>query len=248
MATRRANGSGLEPGGGGSQTLARGLKALRVIAEAVDGMSATELAQVMSIHLSAVYRLLRPLVDYGFLRRDQDGRYRPGVLFIHLAEQTRYGVRSAALPVMTPLAEQTGATAMLLAADGPDAVVLAVVEPSVVPYRIRYMEGERHPLDRGSASYALLARRSPRPDEPEAVRVARRLGFARSEGEVQGGVFGLAIALDSQAIGTEFCINLASRSQSVLMEGLPALQTAVARLTEILGALNGERDLVGRGG
>lgn len=243
MAAHCGRGSTADSGSG-SQTLARGLKALRVIAEAIDGMTATELSQVMSIHQSAVYRLIRPLVDYGFLRRDQDGRYRLGVMFIHLAEQTRYGVRSAALPVMALLAEQTGATAMLLAADGPDAVVLAVVEPSLVPYRIRFMEGERHPLDRGSASYAILAARPPNPGEPEAVRMARELGFARSSGEVQGGVYGLAIALDSQAIGMECCINLASRSETVLLEGLAALRTAVSRLAEVLGAPNGSRDLL----
>src|SRR5690606_21338521 len=185
----------------GAQTLDRGLRAIRLIGEAVDGVTAGELARMLSARPSAVYRLLRSLTGNGFVRRDPDGRYRLGVTLIQLAAQGRFGLRSAALPVMRELAETVGVTVLLLAADATDAVVLAAVQPSRIGYRIQCMEGRRHPLARGSAGYAMRASHPPEPDEPEAVTLARRRGYAMSAGEVIPGAYGLAMALDWSRIG-----------------------------------------------
>lgn len=218
----------------GAQTLDRGLHAIRVIGEAVDGITAAELARVLSIRASSAYRLLRSLTDNGFVRRDPDGRYRLGVALIQLAAQSRYGLRSAALPVMRSLAETVGVTVMLLAADGTDAVVLAAVQPSRIAYRIQFMEGLRHPLARGSAAYAMRASHPPVPDEPEAVTRARACGYAISAGEVIPGAYGLAMALDRTRIGMDLCLNLSSSDQTVLEGAVPALGKAAAELTELL--------------
>jgi DNA-binding IclR family transcriptional regulator len=204
-----------------------------MIAESVDGVTAAELADLLSIRSSAAYRVLRSLTEYGFVRRDYDGRYRLGVLLVQLAAQTRYGMRSAALPALRAAAESTGATAMLLATDGADAVVLAAVEPSKIAYRIRFLEGNGHPMDRGSAAYAMRAAHPPVANEPEGTVIARRLGYAMSEGEVVPGTFGLAMALDRTRIGMDACLNLSSADRTLLEQALPVLRKAVAELTEI---------------
>jgi len=221
---------------GGAQTVSRGLRAIRLLGDSVDGRTAQELAQALNVNLSATYRLLRSLVEYGFVRRDADGRYRLGVLFITLAEQTRFGIRSVALPVLTEVVEKTGCSAMLLAADGDEAVVLAAVEPSVVAYRVRFLEGQRHPLTRGAAAYAILAARPPGSTEPEPVRQARELGYAVSHGEIVPGAYGLAIALDREAVGIEVCLNLSSPSEERLGAAETAARDAVKRLNEALNA------------
>jgi DNA-binding IclR family transcriptional regulator len=217
----------------GSQTLDRGLHAIRLIGESVDGMAPGELASLLSIRLPSAYRLLRALTDYGFVRRDADGRYRLGIAFVQLATQSRYGMRSAALPVMRSLAESSGSTAMLLAADGAEAVVLAAVEPSRVAFRIQFLEGQRHPMDRGSASYAMRAAHPPVPGEPDGVANARRRGYALSEGEVIPGAYGMAMALDPIRIGMDACINLSSTDPRALEVAVPALRKAIADLNEI---------------
>jgi DNA-binding IclR family transcriptional regulator len=226
----------------GSQTLDRGLHAIRMIGESVDGATAGELAQMLAIRPASAYRLLRSLTEYGFVRRDPDGRYRLGVALVQLATQSRYGLRSAALPVMRSLAETVGATAMLLVADGTEAVVLAAVEPSRISYRIQFLEGHRHPLDRGSASYAMRATHPPTAGEPEAVSCARALGYAMSEGEVIPGAFGLAMALDRARIGMDACLNLSSNDDRVLQVAVPVLRKAAGELTDIFDPRSGAPD------
>ncbi|MGW4339813.1 IclR family transcriptional regulator [Rhodococcus koreensis] len=227
----------------GSQTLARGLVALRMIGESVDGMTPAGLAEALSIHMSATYRLLRPLVEYGFLRRDPDGRYRVGALCIHLGAQTRLGIRSAALPIMSELVQKANVTAMLLTAEASEAVVLAAVEPSVVPYRVHFMEGQRHPMDRGSAAYAICATRPAQPGDPEQVRLARERGYATSAGEVQHGAYGVAIGLDRARTGLELCLNIGSQSEPLVHSAIPLLRDAVARLHDVLGPEDAIGDL-----
>ena len=63
-------------GGPISQTLARGLCALRLIATSQSGLTVREVADYLGVHRSIAYRLLNTLADLRFARKGKDGRYR----------------------------------------------------------------------------------------------------------------------------------------------------------------------------
>jgi hypothetical protein len=55
-------------------------------------------------------------------------------------------------------------------------------------------------------------------------------------------VHGLAIALDPKVVGAEFCLNLASRQESVLEAGQAALVEAVDKLSDVLSVIHASRE------
>ncbi|WP_433498203.1 IclR family transcriptional regulator [Sphaerimonospora sp. CA-214678] len=145
-----------------AQTLERGLRLLRVLAEGHRGRTPTELAGELGLSRPVVYRLLTTLQAEGFARRDAGGRVHLGFGVLGLAQAVQPLLRATALPVLRTLAERAGATAHLMIAEGDEGLAVAVVEPSWTDMHVAYREGSRHPLTRGAAGLALLALRSGR--------------------------------------------------------------------------------------
>lgn len=143
-----------------AQTLERGLRLLRLLAEGHRGRTPTELAGELGLSRPVVYRLLTTLQAEGFARRDADGRVHLGFGVLGLARAVQPLLRATALPVLRVLAERAGATAHLTIAEGDEGLAVAVVEPSWTDMHVAYREGSRHPLTRGAAGLALLALRS----------------------------------------------------------------------------------------
>lgn len=143
-----------------AQTLERGLRLLRLLAEGHRGRTPTELAGELGLSRPVVYRLLTTLQAEGFARRDADGRVHLGFGVLGLAQAVQPLLRATALPVLRTLAERAGATAHLTIAEGDEGLAVAVVEPSWTDMHVAYREGSRHPLTRGAAGLALLALRS----------------------------------------------------------------------------------------
>ncbi|MFI6817158.1 IclR family transcriptional regulator [Nonomuraea sp. NPDC050328] len=163
-----------------AQTLERGLRLLRLLAEGRGGLTPTELAKELALSRPVIYRLLTTLLQEGFVRRDTEGRVHLGFGMLALAQAVQPLLRAAALPVLRKLAEQVGATAHLTVAEGDDGLAVAVVEPSWTTLHVAYREGARHPLSRGAAGQAILALR------------AGESGYFVSEGQLQEGARGVA--------------------------------------------------------
>ncbi|GII79565.1 transcriptional regulator [Sphaerisporangium rufum] len=163
-----------------AQTLERGLRLLRLLADGHRGRTPTELAQELGLSRPIVYRLLTTLQNEGFARRDAEGRAHLGFGVLALAQAVQPLLRAAALPALRRLAEETGATAHLTAAEGDDGLAVAVVEPTWTDLHLAYREGSRHPLTRGAAGLAILALRE------------GRSGYLVSEGQLQEGARGVA--------------------------------------------------------
>ena len=138
-----------------SQTLARGLRVLRLLADEPRGVTMTELARRVAVNRTVAYRLVATLVEFGLARRDDDGRVYVGVGVIELARAIEPLLRDQARPVLRKLAEDVGATAHLTVAEGDEALAIAVIEPSWTDYHVAYRVGTRHPLDRGAAGRAI---------------------------------------------------------------------------------------------
>ncbi|MBG0826413.1 helix-turn-helix domain-containing protein [Planomonospora sp. ID67723] len=163
-----------------SQTLERGLRLLRLLADGHRGRTPTELAAELGLSRPAVYRLLTTLQDGGFVRRDGEGRAHLGFGVLVLARAVHPLLREGALPALRRLAEEVGATAHLTIAEGDDGLAVAVVEPSWTDMHVAYREGSRHPLSRGAAGLAILALRE------------GRTGYVATEGQLQEGAHGIA--------------------------------------------------------
>jgi DNA-binding IclR family transcriptional regulator len=170
-----------------SQTLDRGLRVLKLLADTDHGLTVTELSTKLGVNRTVVYRLLATLEQHALVRRDPGGRARVGLGVLRLGRQVHPLVREAALPVLRELAEEVGATAHLTLVDGAEALAVAVVEPSWTDYHVAYRSGFRHPLNKGAAGRAVLAGRAPdREREP---------GFVLTHNKLEAGASGVAAPL-----------------------------------------------------
>ena len=164
-----------------SQSLERGLRLLRLLADAAAPMTVTALAEALQTHRPVVYRLITALARQGMVHRDAEGRWRLGLGVLHLAQRIQPQLRDAAAGPLRRLAEDVGATAHLTISDGGEALAVAVIEPSWTDYHVAYRVGSRHPLDRGAAGLAILALDAP--SQP---------GYVTTSGELQPGAHGIA--------------------------------------------------------
>ncbi|MBW1598539.1 MULTISPECIES: IclR family transcriptional regulator [unclassified Streptomyces] len=189
-----------------SQTLDRGLRVLKLLADTDHGLTVTELSSKLGVNRTVIYRLLATLEQHSLIRRDLGGRARVGLGVLGLGRQVHPLVREAALPALRSLAEEVGATAHLTLVDGVDALAVAVVEPSWTDYHVAYRPGFRHPLDRGAAGRAILAGRGPGYEQPG--------GYVLTHGELEAGASGAAAPLLGVA-GIEGSVGVVMLADSV---------------------------------
>lgn len=205
----------------GLQTLDRAVAALQALGSAGPmGMRLVDLQHALALTKPTTHRLLQSLADHGLVRHDdQTRRYRLGPslgLLAHLAPPQGPDLLKVCTPAIQRLAELSGDTVFVGARDGLYTVCLSRATGHY-PIRALTVEvGSRRPLGIGAGGLALLASM---PDE-EALRIievlkpryaayplvsleqiiasqrlARRQGYAVSDGRVAQGVRGVALAL-----------------------------------------------------
>ncbi|MER5438742.1 helix-turn-helix domain-containing protein [Streptomyces sp. NPDC002790] len=218
----------------GSQTLSRGLLALELVAGQPQGLAVQDVAERLGVHRTIAYRTLVTLAEHHLVVRASDGRYRAGSGTVTLARGYAAGVREAALPVLRRTADELGATVALIAAEGDEAVAVAVVEPLSVDYHLSYRVGSRHPVGVGAAGLALAALRlSARAESPEVTQ-ARDQGYAQTFGQIEPGAYGVAVPLYLADAALHMCVNLITSRQDVAA-GSVATMRAVAEEISALG-------------
>jgi DNA-binding IclR family transcriptional regulator len=218
----------------GSQTLARGLNALQLVADAPAGMTVQQVADGVGVHRTIAYRLLATLAQFRFIAKGDDGRYRPAAGLALLGASFDRNVRPLSVPILRALADDLGTTVSLLVAEGDQQVAIAVIVPTQVPYQLAFHEGSRYPLDRGAAGIALLASLPPRPDERDLVVSAREQGWVITHGEIEPNTYGLAVPVHRDPPSPPACINLISHREDVVMSGKDAVVKAAKELSAIL--------------
>jgi len=110
--------------------LARGLTVLRAVAEHPSPIGHTELSRQTGIPKATMTRLIATLVSHGHLRQERDSdRYTlgPGVLDLGSAYLRHFDVRTRIRPMLTELAEFSGATVHLAVRDRFDMVLIDTV-------------------------------------------------------------------------------------------------------------------------
>src|SRR6201997_5092137 len=227
-------GNGPPVGAPGSQTLARGLSILQVVATSRVGLTVQEVADHIGVHRTIAYRLLSTLSQFRMVAKGEDGRYRSAAALAVLGASFDNNVRQLSVPTLRGLADELGTTVSLLIAEGDQQVAIAVIVPTNVFYQLSFHEGSRYPLDRGAAGIALLASMPPRPGERDLVPQTRERGWVTTYGEIEPNTYGLAVPVQRPAPSPPTCINLISHREDVVMRGRDAVIKAAKQLSELL--------------
>jgi DNA-binding IclR family transcriptional regulator len=205
----------------GVQTVDRAVAILTWVGNSGEkGMRLVDLQRALGLKRPTVHRILSSLIEHGLVACDERTRtYRLGweaAVLGWSAVQGGYDLREIAQGAMTRLAEETGATALLCACSRRDTVCIDR-KTGDYPIKVFTVEvGTRRPLGVGAGSIAVLASM---PDEdaavlirsleeplrayPEklrggilpAVRAARKIGYAVSDGLVLPSVIGVGVAI-----------------------------------------------------
>ncbi|OJX68008.1 MAG: ArsR family transcriptional regulator [Micrococcales bacterium 73-13] len=182
--------------------MSRGLRLLEVLAEARTPLSIDELAGVLGLHRSIVYRLLRTLEEHGIAVRDGSGRVTLGPRLAALAASVSHDLQASALPELTAVADELAMTCFVAVLDRAECVTLVTVEPRHAIVSVAQRPGTRHATSVGAPGKAILVQLPPEewPGETDAelaaaVRGAIERGWAESHDEVIPGLRSIAVPL-----------------------------------------------------
>jgi DNA-binding IclR family transcriptional regulator len=179
--------------------------------------SAGDLAQLLDMPLSSVYRYLSVLRETGLIEDIGHGEYRLTWLFVGLARAAQAAgdaLESIARPVLRSIAEAGGETTLIIKRVGWNAMCIDRVE-SPHPVRLQFDPGQPMTLHRGSAARVLLASMPAAEREeylaslPNLTSVERgqlestvdtvaRTGWVESFGEVDEGIWGVSALITRQ--------------------------------------------------
>lgn len=207
--------------GGGVQSLRRAFDLVEALADAGGEASLSELAAGTGLPGPTIHRLIRTLVDLGYVRQNANRRYALGSRLIRLGENASRQFGTWARPYLTELVDAIGETANLAVLESDEVVYVAQV-PSKHSMRMFTEVGRRllpHGTGVGKAMLAqlpaddvrALLKRTGMPaytpqtytDAEQFIEhladVAQR-GYAMDESEQEVGVRCIAVALTASPV------------------------------------------------
>ena len=140
------------------QSLARGMRVLETIAEAVQPLSLTEISNQTALNVATTTRCCHTLESLGFLRRDNQRRYNltPKVLKLGYANVSRTGWLQAAKYRMEGLSNSIHETVNLSILDGTELLYIARIKTTkILPFDLHI--GSRLPVHCTSMGKVLVA-------------------------------------------------------------------------------------------
>jgi IclR family acetate operon transcriptional repressor len=151
-AEERSNGSQIK-------SIARAITLIEALAGHREGVTLTALADELSLPKGSVFRVLRTLLDFGYVRQDPSTeRYALGSRFLHIAASVEQGtdVRAIAHPLLVQLSASTSETVHLAVPEGQHMVYIDKVEsPRAVIMASRI--GQQLPLHCSALGKAYLS-------------------------------------------------------------------------------------------
>jgi IclR family acetate operon transcriptional repressor len=187
----------------GVRSVDRALSILEQLAAAGRECSLSELSSSAGLSVGTTHRVVRTLLDRGYVRQLATKAYVLGPHLVELGDRARYGTGIGVDTHLRELAERAGGTAGLAVLDGPGIVFVAQAAPRHRGLRMRIELGEEAPIA-SAIGDAILASLSPRPrstrslpeylcrrhDPDLAARLeqVRRRGYAVDHGQVSDGV------------------------------------------------------------
>jgi IclR family acetate operon transcriptional repressor len=160
------------PAPGGVQSLHRALDLLEVVASHGGQMAIGEIAAVSKLPLPTIHRLLRTLVERGYMRQLPSRRYAIGFRLIPLAATANALVGADTGATLAHLVAELGETANLAVLSGDSAEYVAQA-PSPHSMRMFTEIGRRVRLHSTGVGKALLSRM----EDDEVSAIIRRVGL-----------------------------------------------------------------------
>lgn len=223
---------------GGVAAVDRALSILAAFTADDRSLTLAELALRTGLYKSTILRLAQSLITRRLLLRLEDGRYRLGSELLRLGSlcQQSFAIGDALLPAMRALAAETGESVAFYVPEHEARICLYRIQSThAVRYHVR--EGDRLPLDAGSAGRVIAAFLHDSHGEPYAG-IRRRLHYA-SLGDRDPDIAGIAAPVfgrDGHLIGALTVAGPRSRVTEAFIDSVrvPLLQAA-AKATWALG-------------
>ncbi|MQA60627.1 MAG: helix-turn-helix domain-containing protein [Actinophytocola sp.] len=114
-------------GTGGVQSLQRAFELLEGLADTAGEASLSELAATTGLPMPTIHRLIRTLVDLGYVRQNANRRYALGSRLIRLGENASRQFGTWTRPFLTELVDVIGETANLAVLERDEVVYVAQV-------------------------------------------------------------------------------------------------------------------------
>ncbi|MFI0449073.1 IclR family transcriptional regulator [Actinomadura sp. 6N118] len=236
------------------RSLERAFELLEHLADAGGEMALSELTEASGLPMPTIYRLMRTLVNHGYIRQEPSKRYALGPRLIRLGEGASRLLGVWARPTLAQLVDAIGETANMAVLEGDEAVYVAQV-PSRHSMRMFTEVGRRvqpHCTGVGKALLAQLpepkvrdilartgmaAQTSHTFTDPDALvdelaRI-RAQGYALDDEEQEIGVRCVAVALPGAPTLTAISVSgpSARMTAETVTEIVPVMQDAAARFT-----------------
>jgi IclR family acetate operon transcriptional repressor len=258
-ASSDGTGRGGAGAAGGVQSIERAFDLLEMLADAGGALGLSELSTVSGLPLPTVHRLMRTLVNRGYVRQEASRRYTLGSRLIRLGEISSQTLGTWLRPFLAQLVRLTGETANLAMLDGDEVVYIAQV-PSPHSMRMFTEPGRRVQPHCTAVGKALLAELPPGEarallerdgmpaytpatiTDPDLLiahlEVIRKQGYAVDEGEQEIGVRCFAVAVPdapgSLAISTSGPQTRMTDDAAARI--VPALQRTAREISETIAA------------
>jgi IclR family acetate operon transcriptional repressor len=244
---------------GGVQSLERAFMLLETMADAGGVISLSQLAADAQLPLPTIHRLIRTLVDLGYVRQEASRQYSLGPRLIRLGETTSRMVGRWSRPVMEGLAHQLGESVNLAMLDGDQVVYVGQVMASQNSMRMFTEVGRRVLPHSTGVGKAILAQMDPAevralvsrtgmpartehtitdPEELAAeLERTRSRGYALDEGEQEIGVRCVAVAVPGtpQPLALSVSGPLPRMTDAVVERAVAPLREAAERIGAEIG-------------
>lgn len=251
---------GSTPRQGGVQSITRAFGILEAMADAGGLVSLSQLAEQLSLPPATIHRLIRSLVDLGYVRQEANRQYSLGPGLLRLSAESARRIEVWAGPYLTRAAERLGESVNVAVLEDDHVTYVAQAQPSTTLMRMFTQVGRRvlpHGTAVGKAMLAqlpdeqvraLLARTGmPRLTEHtlttpqqllDDLAQTRERGYARDEEEQEIGVRCVAVPVlgAPRAMAISVSGPSARMDEQTVRAGVTVLRETARQIAEVLGA------------
>ncbi|TDF89812.1 IclR family transcriptional regulator [Paenibacillus piri] len=121
-------------------------------------LSMNDMVELSGIPKTSVHRMIGSLEEMGFVKKDNDGQYSLGLLFLQFGNLVaeRLDIRHIAISVMEKLRDDIGEAVHLALRDGQESIYIEKLDTNH-PVRLFTKIGRKAPLYAGASSRTILA-------------------------------------------------------------------------------------------
>ncbi len=245
---------------GGVQSLARAFAILEAMADAGGEIGLSQLATEAQLPPATIHRLVRTLVDLGYVRQEPSRQYSLGPRLMRLVDTSTKRLEALAHPYMSEVVDALGESVNLAVLDGEEIVYVAQVQPSQNFMRMFTEVGRRAKPHATAVGKAILAtkpddevrdllKRTGMPRRTEQTLTTSKLlfadlervrerGYALDDGEQELGVrcVGVAVPGAPRPLALSMSGPLTRMSDDVIDKAAPILRKAAENIGAALAA------------